>query len=145
MESTYIGQSQDIYSRLRYHYYASISNNLNRKKGLLYSYAEKTSFNSDITATGKALPYLYKSNIKKTEGLKNMLFNINLSFPNFIDLYLSAKGEKVILFLGAVRTEFRYILQSFNEFLLGVYEQALISFYRPKLNTLQLVNFNFLN
>lgn len=117
MESTYIGQSPDISSRLRYHYYASISNNLNRKKGLLYSYAEKPSFNPDITATGKALPYLYKSNIKKTEGLENMLFNINLSFPNFIDLYLSvcqSKGEKVILFLGAVRTEFRYILQSFN-------------------------------
>lgn len=100
MESTYIGQSRDINSRLRFHYFTSISSNINKKTGLLYSYepaspprlvaqqpAENPNKIFSLAGAPTAQPNLKFDN-KKTRGLKNMRFNINLSLPNFIDLFL---------------------------------------------------------
>ena len=113
MKTSYIGQTQDIFSRLKAHYFTSKRIKRQNSFNLLYNYC---------TEVG---------------GIKNLNFNIILTFPTFQSLYIKE--------CGTLSPEFKFILQSFTEFKLGLYEQALISYLNPGLNTTKLINFTFFN
>ena len=113
LKTSYIGQTQDIFSRLKAHYFTSKRIKRQNSFNLLYNYC---------TEVG---------------GIKNLNFNIILTFPTFQSLYIKE--------CGTLSPEFKFILQSFTEFKLGLYEQALISYLNPRLNTTKLINFTFFN
>jgi hypothetical protein len=114
---TYLGQTQNLFLRLR----------VRLKDHYLTSISEHRQ-------KGRGLLYPY---CIKLGGLQNLNFKIKLIFPTFSSLY---KKEYNI-----PSSEFDYILKAFTEFKLGLYEQALISFYNPGLNTTKIISFSFLN
>ena len=80
---------------------------------------------------GKLYPYA-----NSVGGLGNMLLYVNLEFSTFQDLWLKTHRS--------LSVELKYILQAFTEYKLALYEQALITYYKPQLNSSD-VNFNFLH
>lgn len=116
----YIGQTQEIESRLKGHYWTSIR----KSKNFSYEKCEDTGG-------------LY-NHIIKSGGIDNLYFNVLINFPTFQSLYVKEYGQEP-------DPELKYILQSFTEFKLGIYEQALISHYKPGLNKAKLIQFTFNN
>lgn len=76
--------------------------------------------------------------ILKLGGIEKLNYNTLINFPTFQYLYFKEFGYNP-------NPELLFILQSFTEFKLGLYEQALISYYNPGLNITKLVNFIFIN
>ena len=69
---------------------------------------------------GSLYPY-----ISSNGGMKQMLFHVNLLFPTYQSIWLSK--------FGSISPELSYILQAFSEFKIGIYEQALLEYYKPGL------------
>jgi hypothetical protein len=110
---TYIGHTQDVFTRLKDHYLTSISAHRYAGRGLLYPYALKVG------------------------GIDKLNFSVKFCFPNYIYLFTNMYGSP--------SPEFKYILKSFTEFKCAIYEQSLISYYQPNLNTSNIINFTFNN
>jgi hypothetical protein len=66
-----------------------------------------------------------------------MQFILILDMPTYQSLWIKK--------YGTITPEFNYILQSFSEFQAGIYEQALLSYYKPGLNKNVITYFNFIN
>ena len=81
---------------------------------------------------GSLYPY-----ISSNGGMKQMLFHVNLLFPTYQSIWLSK--------FGSISPELSYILQAFSEFKIGIYEQALLEYYKPGLNTNYITQFHFFN
>jgi NADH-ubiquinone oxidoreductase chain 3 len=75
--------------------------------------------------------------INKIGGIVNMQFILILDMPTYQSLWIKK--------YGTITPEFNYILQSFSEFQAGIYEQALLSYYKPGLNKNVITYFNFIN
>lgn len=118
INNLYIGQTQNVSTRLHYHYLISKS----------------TSKKVFFTAKQEGL-YFY---ILKLGDIEKLNYNTLINFPTFQYLYFKEFGYNP-------NPELLFILQSFTEFKLGLYEQALISYYNPGLNITKLINFIFIN
>lgn len=112
LNSFYIGQTQNLLSRLKSHYFTSNSQS-KIKTNLLYNCS------------------------KELGGLQNLLFNTHFTFPTFQSQFIKEYDY--------CTPEFKFILQSFTEFKLALYEQAIISYSNPQLNSSKVIQFSFNN